>query len=123
MKIDGNTIVITGGGSGIGRGLAEAFAARGNRVIVAGRRKDALEDVVRGNKGVHAIPLDVEDLASINAFAKRVTDEFPTTNVLINNSGIMRVEDLTGEQIDVGGAESIVATNLVGPIRLTAALL
>ena len=61
MKISGNTIVITGGGSGIGRGLAEAFAARGNRVIVAGRRREALEEVAQRNKRIHTMTLDVDD--------------------------------------------------------------
>jgi len=123
MKINGNTIVITGGGSGIGRGLAEAFAERGNEVIVAGRRKGALEEVARGNKGIHAVTLDVDDSESIEAFAGRVAAEFPATNVLINNSGIMRMENLAGPRIDAAVSEAVVRTNLLGPIRLTAALL
>jgi uncharacterized oxidoreductase len=123
MKINGNTIVITGGGSGIGRGLAESFAARGNRVIVAGRRKEALEEVTRANKEIHAMTLDVDDPESIEAFAGRVAAEFPATNVLINNSGIMKMENLAGSRIDAVLSEAIVTTNLLGPIRLTAALL
>jgi uncharacterized oxidoreductase len=123
MKLTGNTILITGGGSGIGRGLAEAFHALGNQVIIAGRRKHALDEVTGANPGMSSLPLDIEDPAAIRAFAARVEAEFPSVNVLINNAGIMRAERLLAQQADLADAEAIVATNLLGPIRLTAALL
>ena len=123
MRTTGNTILITGGGSGIGRGLAEAFHALGNRVIIAGRRKQALDEVTAANPGIVSLTLDIEDRANIRAFAARLAAQFPAVNVLINNAGIMRTETLPAQQSDLGDAESIVATNLLGPIRLTAALL
>ena len=123
MNITGNTILITGGGSGIGRGLAEAFHALGNRVIIAGRRKSALDEATLANPGIASCVLDVADPANIRAFAERVEADFPALNVLVNNAGIMRVEKLNGRQADLADAESIVTTNLLGPIRLTAALL
>jgi uncharacterized oxidoreductase len=123
MNITGNTILITGGGSGIGRGLAEALHAQGNQVIIAGRRKAALEETVAANPGMKFLTLDIEDRSTIRAFAGRVAAEFPALNVLINNAGIMRAEDLLAQQDDLADAESIVTTNLLGPIRLTAALL
>jgi uncharacterized oxidoreductase len=123
MKLTGNTILITGGGSGIGRGLAEALLGLGNTVIVAGRRRQVLEETVAANPGMKAVTLDIEDPADIAACAARVVKEYPGLNVLINNAGIMRREDLRKQPADLADATAIVSTNLLGPIRMTAALL
>jgi uncharacterized oxidoreductase len=123
MNMTGNTILITGGGSGIGRGLAEAFHKLGNKVIIAGRRKDVLEKTTSANPGMSSIFLDIDDPAAILAFAKKVVAEHPALNVLINNSGIMRLEDLVNHPEDLSVPEATVTTNLLGPIRLTSALL
>lgn len=122
MEMRGNTILITGGASGIGRGLAEAFHALGNRVIVAGRRQAALDEATAANPGMVGMALDVEDAGAIRSFAARLAAEHPELNVLVNNAGIMRAEDLLASQ-DTTDAEATVTTNLLGPIRLTAALL
>ncbi len=119
MNITGNTILITGGGSGIGRGLAEALHAKGNTVIIAGRRERVLDEVTEANPGMQSMLLDIQDKADIAAFAKQAVERFPALNAVINNAGIMRPE----QQIDLGTAEDTIATNLLGPIRLTAALL
>jgi uncharacterized oxidoreductase len=118
-----NTILITGGGSGIGRGLAEAFHKLGNKVIISGRRKHALDETTAANPGMKSLTLDIEKADSIRSFAAQVKSEYPALNVLINNAGIMRAEKLLSQQSDLADAEAIVATNLLGPIRLTAALL
>jgi uncharacterized oxidoreductase len=123
MKITGNTILITGGGSGIGRSLAESFHALGNQVIIAGRRKQLLDQVAAANPGMKSIVLDIEDRANIRAVAAQLTKEFPALNVVINNAGIMRPENLHAQPDDLADAEAIITTNLLGPIRLTAALL
>lgn len=123
MKTTGNTILITGGGSGIGRGLAEAFHALGNKVIVAGRRQKALDEVTAANPGMTSLTLHIGDPANIRSFAAQVAKQYPSLNVLINNAGIMRIEKLHAQQDDLADAEAIIATNLLGPIRLTAALL
>ena len=122
MKLTGNTILITGGGSGIGRELALRFNDLGNTVIVAGRRQEALEETIAGRDRMHAVALDIEDPEEIRAFAKRVVSEHPALNVLINNAGIMRYEDLTRAR-ELRDAEETVVTNLLGPIRLTNALI
>jgi uncharacterized oxidoreductase len=123
MKLTGNTILVTGGGSGIGRGLAEGFHALGNRVIIAGRRRKALEEVAAANPGIKAVTFDISDEASIRSLAGEAAARFPSLNVLINNAGIMRAENLQAQQEDLADAEAILTTNLLGPIRLTAALL
>ena len=123
MNLTGNTILITGGGSGIGRGLAEAFHDAGNQVVIAGRRKQALDETTAANPGIKSLTLDIEDPAAIRAFATRAAADFPSLNVLINNAGIMRAEKLLAQQPDLADAEATIATNLLGPLRLTAALL
>jgi uncharacterized oxidoreductase len=123
MKTTGNTILITGGGSGIGRGLAQAFHALGNQVIISGRRKQQLDETTAANPGITSLTLNIEDPANIRAFATQIAARYPALNVLINNAGIMRLEGFQAQVADVSDAESIIATNLLGPIRLTAALL
>lgn len=122
MQMQGNTILITGGGSGIGRGLAEAFHKLGNKVVIAGRRQAALDETVAANPGMRALPLDIQSAQGIRDFATQIAAEFPQLNVLINNAGIMRRENLAAPR-NLADAEAVVATNLLGPIRLTDALL
>ncbi len=121
MKITGNTILITGGGSGIGRGLAEAFHAKGNQVVIAGRRKSLLDETVAASPGMKAAVLDIENSDAIRTFAEKLKKDYPALNVVIHNAGIMKPEFLQNGV--VADAEAVVATNLLGPIRLNAALL
>ncbi len=123
MNITGNTILITGGGSGIGRALAEALHARGNRIIITGRREAALRATAAAHPGMAFATLDMTDAGAIRAFAAKVTADHPALNVVINNAGIMTAEDLKAEPFDMDTVEATIATNLLGPIRLTAALL
>ena len=122
MKLTGNTIFITGGGSGIGRALAEELHKRGNKVIISGRRRSHLDSVAKANPGIEAIELDIADPDSINAVAKKLIAKHPDLNVLINNAGIMEPDQATGI-IDDKLLVSTVTTNLLGPIRLSSALM
>jgi uncharacterized oxidoreductase len=123
MNLTGNTILITGGGSGIGRRLAEEWHKLGNQIVIAGRRKQALDETTAANPGMKSLKLDIESPAAIRDFATQAAAEFPSLNVLVNNAGIMRPENLLEQQADLADAEATVTTNLLGPIRLTAALL
>jgi uncharacterized oxidoreductase len=120
MNLHGNTILITGGGSGIGLALAEEFAKLGNEVIVAARSTHKLE--VAKNKGLLTIRADVSDAASIRALAERAGEEFPRLNVVIHNAAVCRREEFVHGDYATAREETI-ATNLLGPMRLTDALL
>ena len=122
MKQSGNTMLITGGGSGIGRELARRFADLDNVVIVAGRRADALAETVAGRDNMVAVTVDVDDPEALATFASELSANYPALNALVNNAGIMREEDVAGPR-DLTDAEATVTTNLLGPIRLIDALL
>lgn len=120
MRTTGNTIFLPGGTSGIGRGLAERFAARGDRVIIGGRRQELLDEITGGSDRIEAVRIDTSDAASISAVSAEVQERFPETNVLLAMAGIMRPEDVSsGAFLDT--AEATITTNLLGPIRLWAA--
>lgn len=123
MNPTGNTILITGGGSGIGRGLAEELHKLGNHVVIAGRRQSVLEETAAANPGMDWMVLDIEQASGIRSFVPELLAKFPKLNAVILNAGIMRPETLLEQPEDLGDAEAIVATNLLGPIRLIAALL
>ncbi|MEU6184182.1 SDR family oxidoreductase [Streptomyces coeruleorubidus] len=122
MKMTGNTILITGGTSGIGRGLALRLHEAGNKVVVAGRRKELLDEITTEHPGIDALVLDVADPDSIVRARETVAASHPGLNVLVNNAGIMLREDL----LDPAGlkvAEKHVTVNLLGTIRMTYAFL
>ena len=122
MKRSGNTILITGGGSGIGEALAHRFHDQGNTVIVAGRRLEALEKACEGRADMHALTLDIDSAGRVKDFAARAIAAHPKLNVVIHSAGIMRFEALDQSR-DLANAEATIATNLLGPIRLTDALI
>jgi uncharacterized oxidoreductase len=122
MKLTGNTIFVTGGGSGIGRGLAQTLHRLGNQVIISGRRKGHLAETTKANPGMKSVELDVEDPASIDAVTKTLIEDYPELNVLVNNAGVMHIDNAAG-QVDEAMLVSTITTNLMGPIRMTGALI
>ncbi len=112
MKLTGNTIFITGGGSGIGRGLAETLHRLGNQVIISGRRKGHLAETTKANPGMKSVEL----------VTKKLIEDYPKLNVLINNAGVMHIDNAAGA-VDEAMLVSTITTNLMGPIRMTGALI
>jgi uncharacterized oxidoreductase len=123
MKLTANTIFITGGTSGIGRALAEAFHKRGNKVVIAGRRQALLDEVANANPGIETVQLDINDPAQIKSVARQVIERHPALNVVINNAGIMPFDNAGSGDLDDEQVVGLVQINLLGPVRISAAFL
>lgn len=124
MKMDSNTIFITGGGSGIGQGLAEAFHKLGNQVIIAGRREQPLKKICATHPGMRYYVLDVTDLRSIRSVAGRILADFPKLNCVFNNAGVQKdLEFSDGKTVDDDALMVELNTNVLGLIRVTDAFL
>jgi uncharacterized oxidoreductase len=117
MELGGNTVLVTGGATGIGRAIAERFARAGSEVIVCGRREDRLNEV-RATTGAHVHVCDVARADERTALVEWVTRGFPALNVVVNNAGIQRrVELATPEAWEATHEE--IAINLEAPIHLS----
>ncbi len=123
MEITGNTILVTGGTSGIGRALAVALHEAGNKIIVAGRRQSLLDSIEKSYPGIVGMQVDVENSGSLQSFAKAVQERFPNLNVLFNNAGIAALEDYKADVVDTSAARRTITTNIIAVLELTAALL
>ena len=123
MNISGNTVFIPGSTSGIGLALAVELHARGNTVIVGGRRADLLDRVAARHPDIDTVQVDCGDPASIDSAAKEVLARHPDLNVLVAMAGIMRIEDWRRPEEFLASAESVITTNVLGPIRLIAAFI
>jgi len=124
MQMQGNTIFITGGTSGIGEGLAEAFHQRGNQVVVTGRREDRLKEICKQHPGMQYFVLDVIDPDAIRTVAQKAIAQFPAINCVFNNAGVqMRLEFAPGRALNEEDLQAEISTNILGPIRVAAAFL
>lgn len=123
MNISGNTIFIPGSTSGIGLALALALQARGNMVIVGGRRGDLLDKIAAEHPGIDTVVIDTADAASIKSAASEVLARHPDLNILVPMAGIMQAEDWHKPEGFLASAESVLTTNVLGPVRLIAAFI
>jgi uncharacterized oxidoreductase len=123
MKISGNTVLITGGGSGIGLALTEALVRKGNQVIICGRRRESLKAVQVRWPGVAIRVCDVSKTRSRQALVNWLLSEFNQLNILINNAGIQRQVDFLKGPKNLREANEEVSTNLLAPIHLSAQLI
>jgi uncharacterized oxidoreductase len=122
MELSANTILITGGASGIGFALAERFLQAGSTVIICGRREDKLKEAQAKYPQLRARVCDVADPAERKALFDWVVREFPALNVLVNNAGIQQRVDF-GQNPSWESLRSEIAVNLDAPIHLAALFL
>jgi len=123
MKLEGHTVLITGGGTGIGAGLAGAFHKAGSRVIICGRRGEVLKKTAAAHPGMEYLVLDVRDISAVKDCAAKVAASHPGLDVVINNAGVQKPVDFmdggaTTENIDI-----VVDTNLKGPSYVASAFI
>jgi uncharacterized oxidoreductase len=119
MNLTGNTILITGGSSGIGFSFAERFLKSGNKVIVCGRREGKLQEVQRRFPELHVRICDVAEESERIALFKWAKSEFPELNVLVNNAGIQQRTNLLKSKEDWSYHRQEIAANLEAPLHLT----
>ena len=122
MQMRSNTMFITGGSSGIGQGLAEAFHKLGNQVIISGRREKNLKQTCDSNPGMRYFVMDVTDPKSIHTVAARLLDEFPPLNCVFNNAGVQMYIDFSrGKPVDDAALQAEINTNVLGVARIASA--
>src|SRR6185503_261499 len=118
MKLTNNTVLVTGGATGIGYALARRFLERDNVVIICGRRSDRLAESQQLHPQIHTKVCDVADPGEREALVNWATEQFPSLNILVNNAGIQRRVDLARPEEDWEVTGSEIRINFEAPIHL-----
>jgi uncharacterized oxidoreductase len=119
MEMSGNTVLITGGATGIGYAMAESFLAAGNEVIICGRREERLLAAGKNHPDLHFKVSNVAEESDRGRLVDWVTRNFSSLNVLVNNAGIQRDIDFTKGAAEFLAGESEIAINLEAPVILS----
>jgi uncharacterized oxidoreductase len=119
MEVSGNTVLITGGATGIGYAMAESFLEAGNEVVICGRREDRLLEAQKKHKGLHFKALNVAEEAGRRVLVEWITTHFGNLNILVNNAGVQRDIDFTKGAAEFLAGENEIKINLESPIVLS----
>ena len=119
MEISGNTVLITGGATGIGYAMAESFLKAGNEVIICGRRKTRLVEAQKKHPEFHIKVCDVAEEKDQKALIEWITKNFSNLNILVNNAGVQRDIDFTKGISEFLSGENEIKINLEAPIVLS----
>jgi uncharacterized oxidoreductase len=119
MKMRGNTVLITGGASGLGYAMAEAFLAGGNEVLICGRREERLSEAKKSHPEFHTLACDLADEAGRAALLDWVSSDFHALNILVNNAGVQRDIDFTRGLDEFLAGPNEITINLEAPIALS----
>lgn len=123
MKLGGNTVLVTGGGSGIGFALARAFASHGSEVVICGRNAEKLEAARKACPALAVFPCDVANDQDQHRLVEHITRMYPKLNVLINNAGIQHACDFSDSRNHAALIEEEININFLAQVKLTDRLL
>ena len=122
FRLDGTTALITGGGTGIGRAMAKAFADSGATVIIAGRRREPLEETAAGRPNrIIPRPYDVTEVKKASQFVEEIQVEFGPLGILINNAGIPLIKP--AEEVTIDDFQAVFNTHILGSHALSTAVM
>jgi uncharacterized oxidoreductase len=120
MKTSGNIILVTGGATGIGFALVEAFIRAGNKVLICGRRKERLEEARTKLPGLEIKQCNLSKREERESFCDWVKDNYKDLNIVVNNAGVQKSVDLKKGTVDLFAGDDEVQTNFIAPIHLSA---
>jgi uncharacterized oxidoreductase len=123
MRLSDRTVLVTGGSSGIGLGIAEAFHRSKSKVIICGRDREKLAAVGKKFAGIITLACDIGDARQRENLAGEVLSRFPDLDILVNNAGIQRYVDLKKGYDELRSGEDEIAINFVSTVELTALLI
>lgn len=123
MNLTNNTILITGGGSGIGLALAKELLKHRNKIIINGRDIEKLKQAKKNYPELEFIQCDISKEDDVKKFAQEIQRKYPDLNFLINNAGLMRMWNIQKETTNIAQQKEEILTNIFGTVQLTQSLI